>query len=619
MAVDSKTLKNQVRGLKISFEMIIRFRKELMEHWPKLLGALFAALGYTAMRLAEPWPLKFVFDNVLLNQPLETPIGFVNDFLGNDRMRILMLAVGSVLLFALLRGVFYYAQSVLTARTGQEVVTTIRGKLFSHVQRLSLRFHNNASTGDLLTRFTGDVNNLRQLLASSLLSLISESIILIGFVTIMFIMNWQLALLALVTMPTIVVLLVFYSGRIRTAARRQRQREGQLASRLHETLSSMHIVQAFTREAEEERRLGKLNNRSLKAGVRATRLEGQLNQGVEIAVAVGMALTIWVGANQVIDGRLSPGELLVFVNYMQSFFRPMRRLSRVAERASKASSCVDRITEVLDQEPEIVDGDVNAGRLRGDVRFENVSFGYLPDTLALKGIDFEVRQNETIALVGPSGAGKSSIVSLVPRLYDVTGGRITIDGRDIRDFTLQSLRENISIVPQDGSLFSGTIRDNIAYGSLEATDEQIESAARDAYIHDFIMSQPDGYDTIISERGVSLSGGQRQRIAIARAIVRDAPIVILDEPTTGLDAASEQWVIKALGRLFEGRTAIVIAHNLDTIRNVDEILVIQEGRIIERGRHDDLLGRKGTYYELHTMQAAEPNASNITVFPREAS
>ncbi|CAN5786804.1 ABC transporter ATP-binding protein [soil metagenome] len=612
MATPSKMLQGQVKGLRVSFEMITRFRRDLMKHWPRLLLAIFCALGYTAMRLAEPWPLKFVFDNVLIDQPLVTPFSWLNEWLGTNRLRVLLLAVLAVLAFAIMRGVFYYFQSVLTTQVGQEVVIKIRQQLFAHVQRLSLRFHNRSSTGDLLTRFTGDINNLRQLLAASLLSLITESIILIGFVTVMFVMNWRLALLAIVTTPSILILLVFYSSRIRTAARKQRRREGELASRLHEALSNMHIVQMFTREDEEEERLRKLNKRSLKTGMKATRLEGQLNQGVEISVAIGMALTIWVGANQVIAGRLTPGELLVFVTYMQSFYRPMRRLSRVAERAAKASSCVDRITEVLDQESDIRDGHLDAGRLKGAIEFQDVSFAYDDGVATLRNVDLTIAPRQTVALVGPSGAGKSTMVSLLPRLFDTASGSVLIDGHDIRAFTLRSLRENVSVVPQDGALFGGTIRENIAYGDADATDEQIFAAARDADLHEFIVNLAKGYDTVVSERGVSLSGGQRQRLAIARALVKDAPIVVLDEPTTGLDAASEQTVIAALDRLLAGRTAVVIAHRLETIRRADLIVVLENGEIVDRGSHDELMERRGRYHDLYRLQFPEPVSSRTT-------
>lgn len=602
MARLGKLLRQQLDGFRLSLEMVVRFRHELARHWPRLILAVVCALGYTAARVAEPWPLKFVFDNVLIDQPLVTPLSWLNVWLGDDRARVLLLAVSTILVLAVLRGVFYYFQSVLTTAVGQEVVIRLRQQLFAHVQRLSLRFHNRSSTGDLLIRFTGDINNLRQLLAASLLSLVSESIILVGFLTVIFIMNWQLAVLAILTMPSIFVLLVVYSNPIRVAARKQRAREGDLAARLQETLASIHIVQLFTREQEEEDRLRKLNKRSLKTGMRATRLEGQLNQGIELSVAIGMALTLWVGANQVVAGRLTPGELLVFLTYMQSFHRPLRRLSRATERASKAASCVDRITEVLDRESEIRDGHLDVSRVEGAIQFRDVSFSYDNGPATLHGINLTIQPHQTVALVGASGAGKSTIASLVPRLYDVTDGVLLIDGHDIREYTLKSLRRNVSVVPQDGALFGGTIRDNIAYGNPDAAEEEIVSAARDAHIHDFISSLPNGYDTVIDERGVSLSGGQRQRLAIARALVKDAPIVVLDEPTTGLDATAEQAVLTALDRLLRGRTAVVIAHSFETIRRADVIVVLEAGRIVDQGAHDDLLARVGRYRDLYRIQ-----------------
>ena len=595
-------LKRQSRGIRMSFGTIIRFRRELLAHWPRLMVALICTLGYTGMRLAEPWPLKFIFDNVLINQPLVTPFPWVNETIGTDRMRILYTAVGALVLFALLRGVFYYFQSVLTSYVGQEVVIRIRRQLFAHLQRLSLRFHNESSTGDLLTRLTGDINNLRQLLAASLLSLISEGILLISFLVVMFVMNWRLALLAVITMPAIVLLVTFYSSRIRQASRKQRRREGELASRMHETLSGIHVVQMFARERHEDEQLRGLNKRSLRAGLKSTKLEGKMNQGIELSVAIGMALTLWFGATEVIAGRLSAGGLLVFVTYMQSFYRPIRRLSRVAERASKAASCVDRITDILDEESEIKDGTVEAPRLRGEIAFAGVSFSYGNDALVLERIDLTIAAGQTVALVGPSGAGKSTLASMVSRLYDPTSGTVSIDGTDIRDFTLTSLRDNVSVVPQDGVLFGGTIRANIAYGRPDATDGDIADAAKAANIHDFVMTLPEGYDTIVSERGVSLSGGQQQRIAIARALIKDAPIVLLDEPTTGLDSRSEGLVMEALERLLSGRTAIMIAHRLGTIRRADQIVVIDDGRIVETGTHDELLTRNGGYREFHDLQ-----------------
>ncbi len=607
MATPLALLRGQAQGVGSSLATIRRFRGDLYPHWRLLLGAFGCAIGYTAMRLAEPWPLKFIFDNVLTGRPLTTPFPWFDRTVGDDRIRILIVATATILLLAGLRGVFYYYQSYLTSKVGQEVVLRIRRRLFAHLQRLSLRFHNQSSTGDLLTRLTGDVNNLRELLTGSLLSLISETIILVGFIAIMFVMDWRLALLAIVTIPVIFTLVTVFSSRIRQAAGKQRRREGELASRLHEALSGIHVVQLFAREKEEDERLRGLNKLSLKSGLKTARLEGRLNQGVELAVAAGMALTLWFGATEVIAGRLTPGELIVFVTYMQSFYRPLRRISRVKERASKAGSCVDRITEVLDREPEVRDGKQAAPPFRGEIRFDHVGFAYADGTPVLREVDLTIAPGQTIALVGPSGAGKSTLLSLVPRLYDPTAGTVLIDGQDVRDFTLKSLRDQISVVPQDGMLFAGTISENIAYGKPDATAAEIEAAGHAANIHDFVTDLADGYESVISERGVSLSGGQRQRLAIARAMVKGSPIVLLDEPTTGLDSTSEELVMEALDRLLQGRTAIVIAHRLSTIRRADIILVIDQGRIVERGTHAELLRTDSHYRSLHDRQLVAHN------------
>ena len=603
MGVFVETLRGHARGLRTSLGTVVRFRGELASHRRALLGALLCSIGYTAMRLAEPWPLKFIFDNVLTGMPLVTPIPWLDRWLANDRVRILMVATLAILLLAALRGLFYYYQSFLTARVGQEVVMQVRRRLFAHVQRLSLRFHNRSSTGDLLTRLTGDINMLRDLLVASLLSLTSEVVILVGFVAVMFLMDWRLALLAVVTIPAIFALVTVYSTRIRQAARKQRRREGELAARLHEVLTGIHVVQIFAREAEEDERLRSLNKRSLRSGLQATRLEAQLNRGVELSVALGMAVTLWFGATEVIAGRLTPGELIVFVTYMQSFYRPLRRISRVAERAGKAGSCVERITEVLDEQPDVRDGQRTAPAFRGEVRLDRVGFAYTEGAPVLEEIDLTVAPGQTVALVGPSGAGKSTLLGLIPRLHDATRGAVRIDGQDVRSFTLKSLRDQISVVPQDGMLFAGTIRENILYGRSEATDAEIEAAARAARIHDHIVSLPDGYETVIGERGVTLSGGQRQRLAIARALIKDAPVVLLDEPTTGLDAESETLVLEALDRLLAGRTAIMIAHRLSTLRRADAIVVLEAGRIVERGTHAELLAKGGRYQDLHALQA----------------
>ena len=577
-----------LKALRSSAGALVRFRGDLARQRRPLGLAFLASLGYAATRLAEPWPLKVVFDNVLSNMPLQTHVGALDRLLAGDRMAILVAATVAVLALAVLRSIFYYYQSYLTSLAGQDVVTQLRRRLFAHVQRLPQSFHARASTGDLLTRLTGDILMLRELLVASLLALVTESVVVVGYVVVMFLVDWRLAAVAVVGVPVIFAAVTVYSDRLRVAARKQRRREGELAGRLHEVLAGIHVVQLFGREDEEDERLRGLNRRSTRSGLRATRLEARLSRTVELSVALTTAGVLWFGATQVMAGRLTAGELIVFFAYMQSFYRPLRRISRVTQRASKASSCIERVTDVLERPSELHDGVRESPRLRGGIEFAGLSFADPGGREVLRDIDLVVPPGTTTALVGPTGAGKTTLLGLVPRLYDPTAGVVRVDGHDVRELTLRSLRDQISVVPQDGMLFSGTIFENIVYGNLDATRKQVEEAAQAACIHEFVTSLPEGYGTTVGERGVTLSGGQRQRIAIARALVRDAPIVLLDEPTTHLDARSQELVVEALQRLLAGRTAIVVAHRLETIRRADEVVVLDRGRVVERGPYDDI-------------------------------
>ncbi len=602
MASGAGTLRGQLRGVGASVRAVNLFRRELLRHRRGLAVAAACSVGYSAARLAEPWPLKVVFDNVLAGRPLHTPIPGLDAILAGDRMRILAAAAAAIVLLALARSIFYYQQRTRTAEVGQAVVLRMRQRLFAHLQRLSLSFHTSARSGELLTRLTGDVNMLRELLVSTLLSIFSEGTILIGFVVAMFLVDRRIALVAVLVVPVVFVLTTVYSGRIRAATRKQRRQEGELAARLHEALTGIHVVQLFTREDAEEERLEALNKRSFRSGVRATRLEAQLNRSVELAVAAATAAVLWLGAQQVIAGRMTPGDLIVFVAYLQGFYRPLRRISSVAQRAAKASVCVERVTSVLEREPDIRDGTVRIRDVRGQVRFEDVWFEYSAAAPVLRGVDLTIEPGRTVAVVGRTGAGKSTLMSLVPRLYDPTSGSVRVDGRDVRELTLRSLRSQISVVPQDGFLFGGDFRENIAYGAPHATSSEIEDAARAAHIHDFIAAQPGGYGAALGERGVTLSGGQRQRLAIARAFLRDAPIVLFDEPLTGLDAESEALVLDALDRLLIGRTAIIVAHDLAIARGADLIVVMEGGRVVEQGTHEQLLGSGERYRTLYELQ-----------------
>jgi ATP-binding cassette, subfamily B, bacterial len=611
MAGRKHGLRGSLGGVRTSLSAVQRFRRDLLRYWRHLLGALLCTIAYGAARLAEPWPLKYVFDNALGERPLETPVAWINRTLAGERTLILVVATATILVLAVLRSVFYYYQRVLTATAGQRVVMRVRERLFAHVQRQSLAFHARSSKGDMLTRLTGDIVALRDLLVATLVSLFSETAILVGFVVVMFLVEWRLALVAVLVTPVVFGLVTVYSARLRAATRKQRRREGELAGRLHEALSGIHVVQLFAREDEEDERLRSVNRRSLRSGLKATRLEARLNRAVELSVGVATAATIWVGATQVIAGRMTPGDLIVFIVYMQAFYRPLRRISRVTQRAAKASTSLERVTDVLDREPDVRDGPALAPRFRDRISFENVHFSYVPGIPVLRGVDLTVRQGETVALVGPTGAGKSTLLGLVPRLYDPTSGCVRLDGVDLRTLTLKSLRDQISVVPQSGTLFAGTFLDNIAYGNLDASRADVEAAARSALIHDFITSFPEGYGAVVGEGGVTLSGGEQQRLAIARALVRDAPIVLFDEPTTSLDAESEALVLAAIDALCADRTTLVIAHKLSTVRRADRIIVLEQGQIVEQGTHEQLLRSGRRYARLFELQLQPSGAAGL--------
>jgi ATP-binding cassette, subfamily B, bacterial len=597
-----RLLRERTQDIRATFRGAYRFRGELFKHWRLLLGAFLFSLAFAAVRLAEPWPLKFIFDNVLGGDPLDTGHTLIDRTLSGDRLAILIAAAIAILVLGLLRGLTSYYQQVMTSVVGQQVVLTIRQRLFAHMQRLSLSYHTRNPSGELLSRLTGDINQLRQSVVAAMIGFFSNAVIVVGFLVIMFLMEWRLALMVVVIVPVLLGILMVYSGRIRRATRRNRRQEGALAARLGESLSGIHVVQMFSREDEEDERLRSMNSQSFKSGFQADRLGARMNRTVELVLGAAMAATLFFGVMQVIAGRLTVGELVVFASYMQVFYRPIRQLSRTTQRASKASSSLERITDVLDQSTEVSGGPEVAPPFFGEIRFSRVHFDYRPGAPVLRDVDLVVEAGTTAALVGPTGAGKSTLLSLIPRLYDPIWGTVLIDGQDVRRFTLRSLRDQISIVPQEGMLFAASVRENIAYGRPDASAGEIDAAARAAIIDDFVDALPDGYETVIGERGVTLSGGQRQRLAIARAIVRDAPIVLLDEPTTGLDSRSEELVMEAMDRLQAGRTVIVIAHRLSTVRRADVIFVMEEGRIVERGTHDELLALGGRYRSLYEVQ-----------------
>ena len=507
-----------------------------------------------------------------------------------------------------------YGYSVGFALLSNRVLTDVRENVYRHLQRLSLSFHTKSRSGDLIVRVISDVSMLKDAAITAALPLFANLVILAGMVLVMFLMQWQLAFLVVLTAPLYLVLSVRIGRRLREVSHRQRQQEGAMAATAAESLAAIQVVQALGLEAIFAQSFSSDNKRSFKEGVKATRLTARLERTVDVLIAVATALVLWYGARLVLSGRMTPGDLLVFLAYLKTAFRPVRDLAKYTGRLSRASAAGERVLDLLDRTPEIRDlpGAVPAPPFVGNVHFDSVNFCYEPGHWVLKDIDLQVSAGQRIALVGPSGIGKSTLARLLLRLYDPTEGRVLIDGMDVRSFTVASLRRQISVVLQDSLLFASTVWENIGYGVPDATRENIEAAAKLANAHEFIMMLPHGYDTVIGERGASLSHGQRQRIAIARAAIRSAPILILDEPTTGLDERNEREVMDALQRVTNGTTTLLITHDLQLASRSDQIIFLEGGRVAEHGTHEQLVQANGRYALLYKLQSTNPDRSDVT-------
>jgi len=579
-----------------------------------MLGAL-AAIGEGVTNLLEPWPLKIVLDSVLKSQPMH---GWLNNLVlsvaGADKLAVLKFASAAVLVIAVFGAICSYAQKSLTTSAGQWVMHDLRQTLYCHIQRLSLAYHDRARTGDLISRVTGDIDSIQSFITSGLLGALINSLTLVGMVGVMVYINWRFTLIALSVAPILALVVYKYTSQIKKASREVRKKEGEIVSILQEVLSSMRVVKAFAREDYEQRRLEEESLESVEMALRARSLKAKLPPMVDVIVAIGTCLVLWFGARMVLEGGLSVGSLVVFILYLGKMYKPMQELSKTTDAYSKAAVGYERIREVLETEQEVKDlpGARRVPRFKGRIEFEKVSFSYDSSRPVLTNVSFRVEPGQVAALVGPTGAGKTTMISLIPRFYDPTSGVVKIDGSDIRNFQSKSLRQQMSFVLQESVLFHGPVWQNIAYGKPGASRSEILRAAELANASEFIEKMPEGYDTIIGERGVTLSGGQRQRIAIARAVIRDTPILILDEPTTGLDAESENLVYEALDHLMEGKTTIVIAHRLTTIQKAAIIFVVKDGEIIERGRHEELLNLGGLYSELHQLQFCGESAQAHT-------
>jgi subfamily B ATP-binding cassette protein MsbA len=582
--------------------------RRLLKPHAGLLSIGIAAIAVEGLaNLAEPWPLKIVLDYVLKSKATQGWLAWA----GTDKAALLKFAALAVLAIAAIGAISSFTEKYITATLGQWVVHDLRHTLYSHLQRLSLGFHDRKQTGDLISRLTVDIEAIQGFITSGLLGVFVNSFTLAGMIAVMLWLNPRFTAIALSVAPLLFVVVFHYTRRIKKATREVRKKEGEMVSVIQEVLSSMHVVKAFAREEFEQHRLAKESRESIDIAMRVRGMKVRLSPMVDMIVAVGTCLVLWFGGRMALAGTLSAGSLVLFIWYLGRMYKPMRELAKMTDAYSKAAIGYERIGEVLDTDHAVKDlpGARGAPTFRGQIEFDNVTFGYSAGHPVLKRVSLSVEPGQIAAVVGPTGAGKTTILNLISRFYDANSGTVKIDGADVRLFQQESLRRQISLVLQETLLFHGPVWSNVAYGKPEATRAEILRAARLANAHDFIEQLPQGYETIIGERGVTLSGGQRQRIAIARAVIRDTPILLLDEASNGLDAASEKLVFDALTRLMQGKTSIVIAHRLATIQSADVIFVVDDGEIVERGTHDELMESGGLYSELYDLQFRADDAA----------
>ncbi|MGN8831416.1 lipid A export permease/ATP-binding protein MsbA [Selenomonas montiformis] len=573
--------------------------KRLLQYMRPYLRQLFLAIVCIVVaagcNLYLPWIIKDMIDKVLADK---------------DMMMLNMICIGIVVVF-LIRGIFFYGQSYLVSYIGQKVIIDVREVMFRKFQRMPMAYFDKHQTGETMSYITNDVAAIQSALVDQLIEMVTEGSILIGSLVLMVYLDWKLSLLTLVVIPVVGQAMKIFGSKIKRNGTVIQERMADITSLLQESISAIRVVKSFVRENYEIQRFVRQNELNFQAAMKNVQLTSLLTPTVELLAAISVTFIVWFGGYEVLNDQMTAGALVAFLTYAVNLANPVKRLSRVYGNLQRAMAAVDRVFAVIDLEEPIHDKPdaVRLPEITGRVRLDHVSFEYKKGVPALSDVTLEARPGQMIAFVGPSGAGKSTIANLIPRFYEVTSGSISIDGHDIRDVTVDSLREQIGIVPQETMLFSTTVRENIRYGRLDATDEEVEEAAKAANADSFIRELPQGYDTAIGERGMNLSGGQRQRMAIARAILKNPRVLILDEATSALDTESEKIVQAALDRLMVGRTSFVIAHRLSTIFQADQIYVIDNGQVKEHGTHEELLGQDGLYSYLYNIQFNKKNVN----------
>ena len=566
----------------------LRLLSYIRPYTKTILTAIFCIVVAAGSNLYVPWIIKDMIDKVLAEKDMEM---------------LNYISIGIVVVF-LIRGIFYFGQSYLVSYVGQRVVIDIRGQLYRKFQRLPLAYYDKHRTGEMMSYISNDVAALQNAMVDKLIELITEISIFIGSLGMMFYLDWKLSLLTFAVVPMVGQAMNIFGKKLKKSGTMIQERMADMTAMLQESLSAVRVVKSFVREDHEIKRYDQENERNFEAAMLNIRLMSMLTPTVEFLAALAVTVIVWFGGYEVVEGRITAGALVAFLTYAVNLANPVKRISRAFGTMQQALAAADRVFAVMDL-PEMIADKLDAKplpKVTGRGKVDNVSFSYNEEAPAVKNISFDVKPGQMIAFVGPSGAGKSTIANLLPRFYDVTEGSITVEGMDVRDVTLSSLREQIGIVPQETMLFSGTVWENIRYGRLDATNEEIVEAAKAANADEFIRQLPNGYDTKLGERGVNISGGQRQRLAIARAILKDPQILILDEATSALDTESEKVVQAALDRLMVGRTSFVIAHRLSTILSADRILVLDHGEIVEDGTHEELLVKGGLYSNLYNIQ-----------------